>query len=301
MKRILSISLGSSTRDKAFQATLLGQDVLLERRGCDGSLGRFRQTVQEEDGKVDIITFGGIPMALVALGCKYYFRDAVRMCRLARNTPVMDGELFREWIEPDFIERLSKQGVIDPSQRVLFPLVTNRMRMAERLVQLGFTQIAYGDLVFDLGLPWPLVRKLKTMDRLTRAVAPLITRLPYRWLYPIGAKQEEIKERRPDLFAQADILAGDFHNIRRYLIPDLAGKTLLTNTVTKADRDLLKKRGLKQLVTFSPNFDGRTFGSNLLGGTMAALLGKAPEEITHEEYMDLAARMGLAPVVETLN
>jgi len=38
MKRAVSISIGSSKRNKAVEATLLGQNVIIERIGTDGDM-----------------------------------------------------------------------------------------------------------------------------------------------------------------------------------------------------------------------------------------------------------------------
>jgi hypothetical protein len=43
MKHVLSISLGSSARDSCAEVEMLGQRMLLERRGTDGSLERFEE------------------------------------------------------------------------------------------------------------------------------------------------------------------------------------------------------------------------------------------------------------------
>ena len=41
MKHVLSVSLGSSVRDGSHEVEMLGERILLERRGTDGSLKRF--------------------------------------------------------------------------------------------------------------------------------------------------------------------------------------------------------------------------------------------------------------------
>jgi len=177
-------------------------------------------------------------------------------------------------------------------------MVTNRMGMASALIEAGFSDITYGDLIFDLGLPWGALRSLQSVDRISRLMGPVVTRLPYVWFYPTGIQQEEIQRRRPDLFEHADILAGDFHNIRRFLIDDLSKKTVLTNTVTIADRVELRERGLRRLITLTPNFEGRSFGANVLNGVIVSLLGGCPEDIQAHDYLRMVERLGLHPAVE---
>ena len=53
MKRAVSISIGSSKRNKAVQVELLGEQVSIERIGTDGDMEKAAQLYRELDGKVD--------------------------------------------------------------------------------------------------------------------------------------------------------------------------------------------------------------------------------------------------------
>src|SRR5690606_23423650 len=91
--------------------------------------------------------------------------------------------------------------------------------------------MVFGDLIFALGLPIPL-RSLDTLARVARVVAPIVTKLPFKMLYPTGEKQERSINRHERYFREAEIIAGDWHFINRYMPSDLTGKGILTNTVT---------------------------------------------------------------------
>ena len=51
MKRAVSISLGSSKRNKAVEVELLGQVVSIERIGTDGDMEKAARMYQELDAK----------------------------------------------------------------------------------------------------------------------------------------------------------------------------------------------------------------------------------------------------------
>ena len=53
MKRAVSVSIGSSKRDKAVEIELLGERVRIERIGTDGDMEKAARMYQELDGKVD--------------------------------------------------------------------------------------------------------------------------------------------------------------------------------------------------------------------------------------------------------
>jgi 2-hydroxy-3-keto-5-methylthiopentenyl-1-phosphate phosphatase len=59
MKKVLGVSLGSSTRDHKAVVEVLGEKVEIERRGTDGDVKKMMQIFQENDGKVDVFSLGG--------------------------------------------------------------------------------------------------------------------------------------------------------------------------------------------------------------------------------------------------
>ncbi len=65
MKRAVSISIGSSKRDKAVEITLLGERVRIERIGTDGDMKKAAALYTEMDGKVDAFGVGGADLGLL--------------------------------------------------------------------------------------------------------------------------------------------------------------------------------------------------------------------------------------------
>ena len=50
MKKVLGVSLGSSTRDHKVVVEILGEKVEIERRGTDGDVKKMMQIFKENDG-----------------------------------------------------------------------------------------------------------------------------------------------------------------------------------------------------------------------------------------------------------
>ena len=66
MKRVVSVSLGSSSRDHRAKIELLGEEFDISREGMDGSIDRALKRLRELDGTVDAIGLGGIDVYLYA-------------------------------------------------------------------------------------------------------------------------------------------------------------------------------------------------------------------------------------------
>ncbi len=86
MKRVVSVSLGGSSRDHVATTEILGEEIQIERRGTDGSIERAVELIQELDGKVDAFGMGGIDLYVHAgKNKKYIIKDALGSCRQQRS------------------------------------------------------------------------------------------------------------------------------------------------------------------------------------------------------------------------
>lgn len=298
-KHVLSISLGSSTRDSCAEIELLGQRLLLERRGTDGSLERFERLMVANDGVVDCLCLGGTNLGLYCAGRYYAFRDIGRIARKITQTPLVDGAGLKNTLERRTVHWLQEQGVVDFTEaKVLVTCGIDRFGVAEALDEMG-ASVRFGDTMFILGLPWALP-SLRALQMLGRTLLPIVVNLPFRYVYPTGGKQDQIIPKYARHYRWADVIAGDFHYIRRHLPDELGGRIILTNTITADDVAMLRERGAGKLITSTPEVEGRTFATNVMEGAFVCLLGKPPSEISPQNYMDLADRLQWEPSVREL-
>lgn len=300
MKRVVSVSLGSSRRDHTVRLELLGETVEIQRIGTDGDVRRAVQLIRELDGQVDAFGMGGTDLYLVAGRRRYVLRAALPMARAARKTPIVDGSGLKNTLERRVVRQLAREGVVDFARsRVLVTVAVDRFGMAEALAETG-CELILGDLIFALGIPIPL-RSLATLERLARIIAPIAVRLPLSVLYPTGERQEQIVPKHGRFFAWADVIAGDWHYIRRHMPPSLGGKVILTNTVTAEDVELLRRRGARMLITTTPELGGRSFATNVMEAVLVALSGRRPDELGPADYERLLDAVGFRPRIERLD
>lgn len=294
--QVVSVSLGSASRDHSTEATLLGREFSIERRGTNGDLNEAREMIHALDGKVAAIGLGGIDLYIVAGSRRYVMRDAARLAAAAHVTPVVDGSGLKNTLERATIQRLQSDGVIDfGGKRTLLVSAVDRFGMAEEFVNAG-ARCVFGDFLFILGLSIPM-HSLSTVRKLGSIILPVACRLPFKWLYPTGEKQDAITSspKYKAFYDAAEIIAGDFLLIRRFLPDRIDGKIILTNTVTPRDIELLRERGASRLITTTPEFEGRSFGTNVMEGVFAALGARTPAD-----YLDLLQQLNWRPRVVDL-
>ena len=244
MKRAVGISIGSSKRDKTVEVTLLGEKVSIERIGTDGDMEAAALKYKELDGLVDAFGVGGADLGLM-VDDKWYPLYSVRpMIRYVKKTPIVDGVGLKNTLEnksAPFLEahlgELPGQG----RQKVFVVSGADRWGMSTSFLDAGY-ECVFGDLMFGLSIPVALhtARQLKTLAAL---LMPVAGRLPFKWIYPTGEKQEQRIPKYEKYYRWASVVAGDCHYIKRHMPDDMQGKVIVTNTTTPEDQKLFRDAG----------------------------------------------------------
>ena len=299
MRQAVSISLGSTNRDKKVTLTLLGEEITIERIGTDGDVEKAIQLYNELDGKVDAFGVGGIDLGLNFAGRYYPLYDAQKLVAGVQHTPVVDGGGLKLTLErgiAQFIEREIGDEV--QPKRALITAGVDRYGSAVSFDEAGY-EIIFGDLGFALGIPIP-IRSMRALRILARIIAPIAGRLPLEFLYPTGEKQEEIVPKFGKWYAWATVISGDCLYIKHHMPERLDGKVIATNTTTLADVETFRQRGVRYLVTSTPRLEGRSFGTNMMEAALVAIAGKG-RPLTTDELQEMLEQLNLKPTLQRLN
>jgi len=301
MKRAVSISIGSNKRDKAVEITLLGEKVSIERIGTNGDMEAAALKFKELDGTVDAFGVGGGDLSVLVDGKEYIFHSVKPMVRFIKKTPVVDGSGLRNTLEkkaaPFIIEKLGDY-INKMGKTALIMTGSDRWGLTSSFLEAGF-KCTFGDFLFSLDMPIPL-HTAKQIKFVSALLMPIALRLPFHWIYPVGEKQEERKPKYPKYFKEVTVVAGDFNYIKRYMPDDMQGKIVVTNTTTPDDVALLRKCGVKYLITTTPVLDGRSFGTNMMEAALVAIAGKN-RRLTWPELTELLDKLGFEPQLQELN
>jgi hypothetical protein len=299
VKRAVSISIGSSTRNKSVEMELLGEKVCIERIGTDGSMEKAAQLFKDLDGKVDAFGVGGTDLGLT-VGNRWYALHSVRpMVRYIKHTPVVDGGGLRHAMEINVAQYLEVHaGSSIAVKTALITAGVDRWDMAVSFTSAGY-QCVFGDLMFALGIPIA-IRSLTTIKILAAIMLPVVSRLPFTWIYPTGEKQEKSLPKWEKYYRWATVIAGDCHYIKRYMPGRLDGKVIVTNTTTSEDVERFRKAGVKYLLTSTPVLEGRSFGTNMMEAALTAVAGKG-HKLTQEDLGDMLQQLGYHPELRQLN
>lgn len=308
MKEALSVSIGSAQRNKSVVINLLGEDVHIQRIGTDGNMKAARDLFRERDGKVHAFGVGGTDLGLFVDDKWYPLHSVQSLVRDVKTTPVVDGCGLKNTLESQVAQILDANisDYLDLiGRKALVMTAVDRYGLLRAFVDSGYACL-FGDALFSLGINLP-IRKEPGIKQLAAALIPIVSRLPFKWVYPVGEKQLERHPKFGWAFDWASVIAGDCHYITRFMPDHLEGKVIVTNTTTPRDVDLFRQAGVKYLLTTTPVYDGRSFGTNMMEAGLLAAIGYT-QKVDYRHYHDYFKLMSelvqaaeLIPQLQVLN
>ncbi|HET7375183.1 MAG TPA: quinate 5-dehydrogenase, partial [Anaerolineae bacterium] len=269
----------------------------IERRGTNGDIKKAAELFNELDGRVDAFGVGGIDLGEHTPWKFYPLQDAQRMVKNVKRTPLVDGGGLKTTLESGVMQFVEKQLPIDPKRAFLVAAIT-RYGMTESFIKAKY-ECVFGDLMFALGVPIA-IRSTTWLRRLAKILLPVVGRMPIEWLYPTGEKQDRNEPKYEKYYQWATVTAGDFMYVKQHLPLRMDGKVIVTNTTTVEDVEWLRQRGAKALVTTTPVYDGRSFGTNMMEAALVAASGKG-RALTQAELIEMIEQLKLEPQIQRLN
>lgn len=301
MKRAVSISIGTSKRNKAVEVELLGEKVSIERIGTDGDMEKAARLYEEMDGKVDAFGVGGADLGLQVEDHWYPLYSVQPMVRFIKKTPVVDGAGLKNTLEnklAGFIDAQIGDYVSERGKKAFVVSGADRWGMSTSFLDRGYDCV-FGDLMFGLGIPFT-VKSKQSLKRLASLLMPVAGRIPFNWLYPTGEKQDKRIPKWERHYQWATVIAGDCLYVKRHMPYQMDGRVVATNTTTEADVEMFRSSGIKYLVTSTPVIEGRSFGTNMMEAALIAVSGKG-RKLTYAELNDLLEQLGFEPQLQILN
>jgi hypothetical protein len=308
MKEAISVSIGSSKRDKSVEITLLNEKVHIQRIGTDGDMKAARAMFRDLDSQVDAFGVGGADLGLFVDDKWYPLYSILPLVQDVTQTPVADGCGLKNTLEARVAKILEEEigDYLDLiGRKALVMTAVDRYGLLRAFVDAGY-DCTFGDALFSLGIRLP-IHKESGVKTLAALLIPIFSRLPFKWIYPVGENQLKRTPKFEWAFQDASVIAGDCHYITRYMPDKLEGKVIVTNTTTERDVKLFRDAGVKYLMTTTPVYDGRSFGTNMMEAAILAASGYK-SKVDYRQYKqyfgmisELVNAIGLRPQLQELN
>lgn len=260
----VSISLGSSKRDKETSFLTQGIKFNIVRLGTDGNIILASKIIEElQNLEIHSIGLGGIDLLLFIEDKFYVIEDAKRLYDKSKKIPVVDGSITKRILEKQLVKNLINEGVIDKSNKVLVVSSLDRFESLKVLYDSGF-EVLIGDFVFALEVD-KIIRSIDELKYYAKIFLDDVLKLPFSVIYPIGESQGKENKKILKILSKYDfdVVIGDFHYVRKIgsLVKD---KVVITNTLTSEDIEFLKLSGVKRVISSGVMVEDRSFGANVM-------------------------------------
>ena len=293
MKTVIGISLGASAHDFEFTTTLAGVELQVKRLGTDGSLAKAAKLIKYWDKRADAIGLGLLKDHYKAGAHRFIDKDSARLKDVATRAHVTFGgqlgDILQEWALRHAQVSL---GHYFNNARVLFFSGLKSYKLAMSMSEYT-DNLRFADPISQLGIP-KLLTSLQALQ-LYASGAHYVR----DWSLPEALASGPVKEWTRFLLRKAvqkaTVIVAPIHELDECGLEELAGKTLITSTVSDDRLALLGAKGVHLVIDGAPVLHGHTLGPDLFDAMIVAATGKEPQQIHEDDYLEIITDLQLEP------
>ena len=292
MKDVISISLGASRQDFEFEAEFLGERMRVRRIGTDGSLAKAQRLIRQWDGRAAAIGLGVVKDEAGGW-LREEARAARRLAAGVHGSPATTGarvaEIFLEWAVRHTQHKL---GNYFNCAKVLFFQGAGNQKLAAALAEVT-DNFQFADPLLQLGVP-KLLASLEALALYQRGAHYVSGWRPPRAVTE-GVLSDWSRHVLRKAMASATVIVAPVHELDRFGIEELAGKTIVTSTVNDERLEQFRDKGVHLVVDGAPFLFGHALAPNLFDAMIVAATGKRADEILEDDYLEIIAGLGTEP------
>lgn len=294
MKTVVSISLGPARLDYDLETEFLGQKIRVIRIGTDGSVDRAEAAIREWEPRADIIGLGMV-QDHYQVGTHTITHDETRRLEEAvQSVPVTTGATLRGILQ-DWAVRHAQLELEHCFNNAKVLFLNGQANFRPARVFTEYTEnLFFADPVTQLGVP----KMLTSLD----ALETYATGTGYLQSWNIGDTVGKLPVARnvTDYVVRkgaqnADVIAARYNELEEMGLEELAGKTVLTSSISDERLKELGDRGVNVVIDYTPQMFNETVGINVVEAMILAALERSPSEITHDDYLEIITNEGIEP------
>ena len=289
---VVNVSLSSSARDYDETVTFLQRPFRLVRVGTDGDLDAAARLVVSWASEADAIALTGLREAQ-ALGLYDGHLDGLERVRGASSdVPVVDGRTLHDVLQEWAIRHVDQEmpGFFSNARTVVLGGL-NHDRTTRVLKE--FTQnLQFADPLLRLDIP-------ATLDaNPVLGLAVKTASRPYNLVpEPLRATFRSPGQRLSHALArqaarECDVVVATYEELIGFGLEDLAGKTLISSSISDERLAELGSRGVDMVLDTTPQPFDVTVNAGVLEAMMVAL-GPEDEKLTNDDLLEMIVSAGL--------
>ena len=293
MKKVVTISLGSSKQDFSFETDFLGHRFQVKRLGADDDTTKAWELMRRHQVTADAIGLGEIGDHWQVGQSTVVNKETKRLLNVVTRVPVTTGATLRRLLQVRAVRKVHKQlGNYFDNNIVLF---LNGMRNYDMAVALSdYTpNLNFADALAQTGAP-KLLTSLSQLELYATGREWALGGRSAEWLE--GALTGFKNNRIAAAVAKSHVIVGTFHELKQVGSPaDLAGKTVITSAVDDERLAFFTHCKVNLVIDVSPKLFDQVVGVNVIEAMVLAAIGKPAEELSDDDFAEILDELDLQP------
>lgn len=293
MKKVVTVTLGSSKQDFEFKTEFLGQPFSVRRLGADNDTGQAWELMRRQQATADAIGLGEISDHYQVGLRTVVNKETQRLMNVVTRVPVTTGATLRRLLQVRAVRYVQKElGNYFNNNLVLFLSGMRNYDMAVAMSDYS-KNLNFADAVFQTGAP-TLLGSLEMLELYAKGSNLVLNNTPGQVLESSLAGYK--KKRVAAAVAKSHVVVGTFGEIKAVTDSgNLVGKTLITSAVDDERLAFFKAQKVNLVIDVSPKLFDKVVGINTLEAMILAALEKPPEEVSDDDFSEILDELKIVP------
>jgi predicted amino acid dehydrogenase len=293
MKKVVTVTLGSSKQDFEFKTRFLGHDFSVRRLGADDDTTKAWELLRRQQNNVDAVGLGEIGDHFQVGLRTVVNKETQRLMNVVTRVPVTTGATLRRLLQVRAVRHVQKElGNYFNNNLVLF---LSGMRNYDMAVALSdYTKnLSFADALFQTGAP-AMLGSLEQLELFAKGSELMLSGRPGEML---ERSLTAFKNNRISAaVTKSHVIVGTYHELHAVgTMANLEGKTLITSAVDDERLAFFTKCKVNLVVDVSPKLFDKVIGINTLEAMILAALEKSPEEVSDDDFDEILSELDIRP------
>ncbi|NNM21687.1 MAG: dehydrogenase [Gammaproteobacteria bacterium] len=296
MKRVVTVSLGSSAKDHEFEAEFLGHQMQVRRLGADADETKAWELLRRVQADADAVGLGMVRDHFEVGSRRYLDKDTERLLNVVTRCPVTTGARLRRMLQVRAVRHVQRKlGHYFNNNHVLFLSGMANYEMAMAMSDYT-SNLVFADAVFGTGTP-KLLKSIRSLEVFARTARVATRFLPDKLTDRLARLTKTKKRVMGKAFDAAHVIVGTFADIEACGTPaNLKGKTLITSAIDDERLAFFRDCEVNLVIDVSPMlFEDRVVGMNTIQAMILAALDITSEELTEHDLTEIIDELKITP------
>lgn len=293
MKKVVTVTLGSSKQDFEFKTEFLGQSFSVKRMGADNDTGKAWELMRRQQATVDAIGLGEIGDHYQVGLRTVVNKETQRLLNVVTRIPATTGATLRRLLQVRAVRHVQKElGNYFNNNLILFLSGMRNYDMAVALSDYS-KNLSFADALFQTGAP-AMLTSLEQLELFAKGSEWMLSGKSGEML---EASMSGFKGKRiASVAAKSHVIVGTFAEIKAIGNPsNLEGKTLITSAVDDERMAFFTKCKVNLVVDVSPKLFDKVVGVNTIEAMILAALEKGTDEVSDDDFEEILDELKIVP------